>query len=53
LKCRSNKDFDKDGKEIIKINGEEFPEILLNGDAKHDDEIRTLKFVLENERGHL
>jgi hypothetical protein len=25
----------------------------LTGDAKTDDEIRTLKFVLENERGHL
>lgn len=25
----------------------------MTGDAKTDDEMRTLKFVLENEKGHL
>lgn len=53
LKCREKKDYDEDGNEIIKINGNIYPEIVLNDDAKHNEEIRTLKFVVENENGHL
>jgi len=53
LTCRKKKDYNEDGEEIIKINGEEHPEVKLNGNDMHDKEIRMLKFVCENEKGHM